>query len=405
MMFTKKKTRRPEITELSVHDGVPPRMVLTSEFDLDARTAMAEEQARIDAASGAYDRIAIEALRTLPYEQQIDDEIVMLQRSAADRLPTPSAADLEPIGSLGEAQSRRTREQQLLDGEREKRRELTRVLNGEKLTTDGVDWHGTDPAAPTGEGYFRTVLRGEVLRTWMITFGATALLLFAETYVMMRNVKMFIRGETEVFSLILALVLALIMTALPHAVGAALITSRRRGFMQAKEKWTIFLLTPIWILVGILIGLLRTEAAERHARLAAAADLEIAPDQVDLSAVFNFWIHFGLWTSIALGIGFALFAIKCLTYNPYRSQAVKLDTAMALRERRLRTLAGQDDAKARVRQMRTVEVTATFDAYRRMYGEVLPAAGQLVKSHYRTTLTRLVGRPDFTTALAISGER
>ena len=132
-MFTKKKTRPPEITELSVHDGVPPRMVLTSEFDLDARMAAAEEQARIDAASGAYDRIAIEALTTLPYEQQIDDEIVMLQRSAADRLPAPSAADLEPTGSLGEAQSRRTREQQLLDGEREKRRELARVLNGEKL--------------------------------------------------------------------------------------------------------------------------------------------------------------------------------------------------------------------------------------------------------------------------------
>ena len=55
--------------------------------------------------------------------------------------------------------------------------------------------------------------------------------------------------------------------------------------------------------------------------------------------------------------------------------------------------------------MRQAEVTATFDAYRRMYGEVLPAAGQLVKSHYRTTLTRLVGRSDFTTALAISGER
>ena len=85
-MFIKKKTRPPEITELSVHDGVPPRMVLTSEFDLDARTAAAEDQARIDAASGAYDRIAIEALTTLPYERQIDDEIVMLQRSAA--LPT-----------------------------------------------------------------------------------------------------------------------------------------------------------------------------------------------------------------------------------------------------------------------------------------------------------------------------
>ena len=404
-MFTKKKTRPPEITELSVHDGVPPRMVLTSEFDLDARTAAAEEQARIDAASGAYDRIAIEALTTLPYEQQIDDEIVMLQRSAADRLPAPSAADLEPTGSLGEAQSRRTREQQLLDGEREKRRELTRVLNGEKLTADGVDWHGTDPAAPTGEGYVRTVLRGEVLRTWMITFGATALLLFAETYVMMRNVKMFIRGETEVFSLILALVLALIMTALPHAVGAAVITSRRRLEMEPKEKLTIYLLTPIWVIIGVLIGLLRTQAAERLARLAAAADQDIPLDQVDISAVFPFWIHFGLWTSIALGIGFALFAIKCLTYNPYRSQAVKLDTAMALRERRLRTLAGQDDADARARQMRQAEVTATFDAYRRMYGEVLPAAGQLVKSHYRTTLTRVVGQSDFTTALAISGER
>ena len=99
----------------------------------EARQAQAEEQARIDAASGAYDQIAIEALTKLPYEQQIDDEIQMLQSSAADRLPAPLAADLEQTGAAGQAQARRVREQDLLDGEREKRRDLSRVLNGEKL--------------------------------------------------------------------------------------------------------------------------------------------------------------------------------------------------------------------------------------------------------------------------------
>ncbi len=403
-MFTK-RSAVSDVPELTLRDGVPPRMVLPAEFDLRARQAQAEEQARIDAASGAYDQIAIEALTKLPYEQQIDDEIQMLQSSAADQLPAPLAADLEQTGAAGQAQARRVREQDLLDGEREKRRDLSRVLNGEKLGKGEVDWSDTDPAAPTSNGYWRTILRGEVLRTWMITFGLTALLLAAETYVMMRNVKMFIRGETEVFSLVLALVLALIMTALPHAVGAAVITSRRRGWLQAKEKWTILLLTPTWLFVGLLIGILRTEAAERHAVLSAAADLDIAPDQVDVSTVFNSTVHLALWTSIALGIGFALFAVKCLTYNPYRAQAVKLDTAMALRDRRLRTLAAHDDTLLAARQERQSEVTANFDAYRRMYGEVLPAAADLVKSHYRTTLTRLVGRPDFTTALAMSGER
>lgn len=403
-MFTK-RSAVSDVPELTLRDGVPPRMVLPVEFDLQARRAEAEEQARIDAASGAYDQIAIEALTTLPYEQQIDDEIQMLQCAAADRLPATLTADLEQTGVSGQAHARRVREQDLLDGEREKRRDLSRVLNGEKLGKGEVDWSDTDPAAPTGSGYWRTILRGEVLRTWMITFGLTALLLAAETYVMMRNVKMFIRGETEAFSLILALVLALIMTALPHAVGTAVITSRRRGWLETKEKLTIFLLTPAWLFVGVLIGVLRTEAAERHARLAAAADLDIAPDQVDISSVFQSHVHLMLWTSIALGIGFALFAVKSLTYNPYRAQAVKLDTAMALRERRLRTLAAHDDAQLAARLERQSEVTANFDAYRRMYGDVLPAAADQVKSHYRTTLTRLVGRPDFTTALAISGER
>ena len=304
-MFTK-RSAVSDVPELTLRDGVPPRMVLPAEFDLQARRAQAEEQARIDAASGAYDQIAIEALTKLPYEQQIDDEIQMLQSGAADRLPAPLTADLEQTGASGQAHARRVREQDLLDGEREKRRDLSRVLNGEKLGKGEVDWSDTDPAAPTSNGYWRTILRGEVLRTWMITFGLTALLLAAETYVMMRNVKMFIRGETEVFSLVLALVLALIMTALPHAVGAAVITSRRRGWLQAKEKWTILLLTPTWLFVGLLIGILRTEAAERHAVLSAAADLDIAPDQVDVSTVFNSTVHLALWTSIALGHRFRL---------------------------------------------------------------------------------------------------
>ena len=85
----------------------------------------------------------------------------------------------------------------------------------------------------------------------MITFGLTALLLAAETYVMMRNVKMFIRGETEVFSLVLALVLALIMTALPHAVGAAVITSRRRGVAAGQgEAGRSSCSLPSWLFVG-----------------------------------------------------------------------------------------------------------------------------------------------------------
>ncbi len=258
---------------------------------------------------------------------------------------------------------------------------------------------------PRGDGRLRTILRGEVLRSWLITFGLTAVFLAAETYVMMRNVKLFIRGETSTFSFVLALVLALIMTALPHAVGTAVLTSRRREHLERRDKLTIFVLTPVWLFVGVLIGLLRTQAAERLAVLAAAADQEIPLDQVDVSSVFHFWIHFGLWTSIALGVGFALFAVKTLTYNPYRAQAVKLDTAIALRGARIHELAAEDDELGRSRHLQRAEAAATFDAYRRMYGEALPAAGELVKTHYRSTLTRLVGRPDFTTALAISGAR
>ena len=70
------------------------------------------------------------------------------------------------------------------------------MLSGEKLTHDEVDWSGTDPAAPTSDGRLRTILRGEVLRTWVLSFGLTAVLLCAETYVMMRNVTIFIHGET-----------------------------------------------------------------------------------------------------------------------------------------------------------------------------------------------------------------
>ena len=152
-----------------------------------------------------------------------------------------------------------------------------------KRTHDEVDWSGTDPAAPTSDGRSRTILRGEVLRTWLLSFGLTAVLLCAETYVMMRNVTIFIHGETPTFSLILALVLALIMTTLPHAVGAAVITSRRRGEMKSREKLTIFLLTPVWLTIGVLVGLLRTFATQRLAVLAAADHQEIPLDKVDVA--------------------------------------------------------------------------------------------------------------------------
>jgi hypothetical protein len=403
-VFTRKSTK-PDVVELSLRDGVPPSMALPVSFDLEARKAQAEEQARIDATSGAYDQIAVEALPTLPYEQLIDHEIQMLQRSAAESLSALPVGDLEPTAAIRQADARLLSEQGLLDADREKRREISRVLSGEKLTHDEVDWSGTDPAAPTRDGRLRTILRGEVLRSWLITFGLTAVFLAAETYVMMRNVKLFIRGETSTFSFVLALVLALIMTALPHAVGTAVLTSRRREHLERRDKLTIFVLTPVWLFVGVLIGLLRTQAAERLAVLAAAADQEIPLDQVDVSSVFHFWIHFGLWTSIALGVGFALFAVKTLTYNPYRAQAVKLDTAIALRGARIHELAAEDDELGRSRHLQRAEAAATFDAYRRMYGEALPAAGELVKTHYRSTLTRLVGRPDFTNALAISGAR
>ncbi len=398
-----KKILDADVIELGLRDGMPPTLALPATFQLEARKAEAEQQAKIDAASGAYDQIAVEVLTKLPYEQLIDNEIEILRRNAAQSLPTPTDDDLEPDAGVRQASARRAAEEAELDIEREKRREISRVLAGDKRTHDDVEWSGTDPAAPTSDGRLRTILRGEVVRTWLLSFGLTAVLLCAETYVMMRNVTIFIHGETPMFSLILALVLALIMTSLPHAVGAAVITSRRRERTTGKEKLTIFLLTPVWLTIGVLVGLLRTFATQRLAVLAAADQQGIPLDKVDVASAFHFWINLGLWTSIALGVGFALFAVKTLTYNPYRAQAVKLDTAIALRESRLRALASDEDAVLTARSVRQREATATFDAYRRMYGDALPAAGELVKTHYRASLTRLVGRPDFTTALAISG--
>ena len=78
-------------------------------------------------------------------------------------------------------------------------------------------------------------------------------------------------------------------------------------------------------------------------------------DQVDVASVFHFWINFGLWTSIALGVGFALFAVKTMTYNPYRAQAVKLDTAIALRESRLMALSAQGDEDMTARRLQQGE--------------------------------------------------
>ena len=88
------------VVELSLRDGVPPSMALPASFELEARKAEAEDQARIDAASGAYDQIAVEALPKLPYEQLIDHEIQMLQRSAADSLSAPALDDLEPTAGI-----------------------------------------------------------------------------------------------------------------------------------------------------------------------------------------------------------------------------------------------------------------------------------------------------------------
>ena len=139
--------------------------------------------------------------------------------------------------------------------------------------------------------------------------------------------------------------------------------------------------------------------------LAAADQQGIPLDQVDVAVGLPLLDQPRPVDVDRAGVGFALFAVKTLTYNPYRAQAVKLDTAIALRESRLRALAADEDAVLTARSARQREATATFDAYRRMYGEALPAAGELVKTHYRATLTRLVGRPDFTTALAISGSR
>lgn len=303
-MFTK-RTPETDIVELSLRDGIPPRMSLSSVFDLDARKTEAERQAQTDAASGAYDEIAVEAMPVLPYEQSIDDEIRVLQSNAAQNLPSST---LDPALELAtrEASARRDREQEQLDRELAKRREVSRVLNGEKKatsgegergTTDEIDWSGPDPAAPTSDGFLRIVLRPEVLRAWVISFGLTAVLLLAETYVMMRNVRMFIKGETVEFSAILALVLALIMTMVPHAIGTAVLTSRRRDVgMNPREKLTIWLLTPFWISVGVLIGYLRTIAVQRHDVLAAAEDLGISPDQVDVSQVSQFWPNFALST-------------------------------------------------------------------------------------------------------------
>ena len=137
----------------------------------------------------------MEALSVFPYEQQIDAEIRLLQRIAADQAPAPSAPDSEVGPVTLPTSSRTVREQQVLDGELQKRVEVSRVLNGDKLGTHEVEWSGTDPAAPVSDGIFGTTLRPEVLKTWLMSFGFTAVLLLAETYVMMRNVKMFIRGE------------------------------------------------------------------------------------------------------------------------------------------------------------------------------------------------------------------
>ena len=94
-MSTRKSTDA-DVVELSLRDGMPPTLALPATFELDARKAQAEEQARIDAASGAYDQIAVEVLTKLPYEQLIDDEIEMLRRNAAQSLPAPTVDDLEP---------------------------------------------------------------------------------------------------------------------------------------------------------------------------------------------------------------------------------------------------------------------------------------------------------------------
>ena len=142
-MFTRKSTQA-DVVELSLRDGVPPSMALPNSFDLKARKAQAEDQARIDATSGAYDHIAVEALPTLPYEQLIDHEIQMLQRSAAESLSTLPAGDLEPTAAARQTDARLRLEQGLLDTEREKRREISRVLSGEERTHDEVDWSGTD---------------------------------------------------------------------------------------------------------------------------------------------------------------------------------------------------------------------------------------------------------------------
>ena len=367
---------------------------LPAEFDLDARKAQAARQAREDAASGAFDVIALEALETLPYERRIDADVRMLQERATGHRPTSTGAETGDSTLL--TQTRET-QQANLAADAEKRDHVSQVLRGAKAGE--VDWSGFDPAAPTSSRFWGIVLRPAVVAALLISIGAVAVLYTAEAYVMMRNVRLFIAGETQLFSLVLAIVLALIMTAPPHAIGVATVTSRRRGHMLSREKVTLAVLIPFWLVVGVIIGFLRTFAAQRHAVLDAAEDLEIPIDQVDPSQVFNFWLNFGLWTAIALGIGFALFAIKLFTYNPYRAQALKLDTSMALRSRRIGKLNARLDAEARARKAHEDQRSSDAEAYQRMYLHALPAAGDVVKAHYRATLVRLVGNPDFTTGL------
>lgn len=369
---------------------------LPAEFDLDARKAQAARQAREDAASGAFDVIALEALETLPYEQRVDAEVRMLQERAAELRPPSTRADSGNSTLL--TQTRATQEAHLL-GDAEKRAHVSQVLRCEKPASGEIDWSGFDPAAPTSSRFWGIVLRPSVVAALLISIGAVVVLYSAEAYVMMRNVRLFIAGETQLFSLVLAIVLALIMTAPPHAIGVATVTSRRRGFMLSREKVTLWVLIPFWLVVGVIIGFLRTFAAQRHAILDAAEDLEIPIGQVDPSQVFNFWLNFGLWTAIALGIGFALFAIKLFTYNPYRNQALRLDTSMALRSRRIGKLNARLDAEAHAREAHESQLSSDFEAYQRMCLHALPAAGNVVKAHYRSTLVRLVGNPDFTTGL------
>lgn len=402
-------------------------------LDPAALKALVEQQAVVDAQSGAYDTDMLRAHEgPLPSEKYISalvDRLIeenALHAFDAKGLDIGLAAGADPLvpltGLADALESRGGLEAKLEDIEealaatQREYEETCDVLRGESTWRDGGSSVGAIPPTPVVSDEAATSKkktqrelskRPEARTRRFVDWQATVLSALPE-FGVLSAILPFALGMTFNFEVaMIALAVMICAVGAPHFIGIFL-SRAAKGATRRRLAWVVALpLTALWLLVVAQVANLRVDADRGRALREAAIAQGVTLAEADITGTFDEFGAWLLWASLLLAVGGVIIWLKMIAYNPALTSVIALQRELVLLKldqvtttAKLARLDEIDAQRAELRAAQEEIAQNTAEQFEAMPAMLDQLRHELI-TYYRTVFIDALATPSATGYLAI----